>query len=347
MYLTNYKTDMTKPRIIDVANQAGVSKSTVSQYLSGRFGHMSLQTKEKIRLAIAELDYIPNPIARSLKSDKTKTIGVIVRDISGFNTSRILRGIDDFCKKNGYNVLIYNTDFDEVIERHSLITLKQLRVDGIIITSTGKNTDLIHEYLATGFPIVQFQLEYEHCHSNIVLSDYRGAAQKATEYLIKLGHQRIAFLTQPFAGNLSRTERYQGYCDALVTHNIQYDEHLIQYWRRDSGFQLLPSEVLAKDNPPTAFFAQHLAITTDLLKQLHQSDIQIPQQVSVIGFDEIPMVEMFKVPVTALQQNPYKLGEESAKLLLDNLLTKEINLEFKKVIVPCDLVIRDSCQYLQ
>ncbi|WP_413700108.1 LacI family DNA-binding transcriptional regulator [Psychromonas sp. KJ10-10] len=90
---------MSKIRIIDVATLANVSKSTVSQYLNGRFGHMSTQTKERIRDAVETLNYIPNPIARSLKSDKTKTIGVIVRDITGFNTSRILRGIDDFCKK--------------------------------------------------------------------------------------------------------------------------------------------------------------------------------------------------------------------------------------------------------
>jgi len=346
MPLTNYKIEMTKPRIIDVANQAGVSKSTVSQYLNGRFGHMSVSTKEKIRMAIVELDYVPNPIARSLKSDKTKTIGVIVRDISGFNTSRVLRGIDDYCKKSNYNVLIYNTDFNETVERRSLITLKQMRVDGIIITSTGKNIDLINEYLASGFPIVQFQLEYENCHSNIVLSDYRGGAEKATEHLIKLGHQRIAFLTQPFEGNLSRTERYQGYCDALKAYNIEHDPSLIQYWQRDHGFKVSPIDTLKRDNAPTAFFTQHLAITTDLLKQLHQADIHIPEQVSVVGFDEIPMVEMFKVPVTVVQQDPYRLGEESATLLLDHLHAKVSGVEAKKVVIPCNLVIRDSCQSL-
>jgi len=348
MYLTNIKTDMTKPRIIDVANQAGVSKSTVSQYLNGRFGHMSPQTKERIRLAVEELNYVPNPIARSLKSDKTQTIGVIVRDISGFNTSRILRGIDDFCKQSNYNVLIYNTDFDQEVERRSLITLKQMRVDGIIITSTGKNSDLINEYLNDGFPVVQFQLEYEDCSSDIVLSDYRGAAQKATEHLLDLGHKRIAFLTQPFTGNISRTERYQGYCDALKAYNIDVDDSLIQYWHRDSGFKLSPVEELKKDNAPTAFFTQHLAITTDLLKQLHDNHIQIPQRVSVLGFDEIPMVEMFKVPVTVLQQDSYKLGGESAKLLLAQLSQQEptskvSKIKVSKVIVPCQLIIRESC----
>ena len=335
---------MTKIRIIDVATHANVSKSTVSQYLNGRFGHMSLQTKERIRLTVEELNYVPNPIARSLKSDKTKTIGVIVRDISGFNTGRVLRGIDDFCKKNNYNVLIYNTDFNEEIERRSLTALRQIRVDGIIITATGKNADLMNEYMAAGLPIVQFQLEYDHYKSNIVLSDYRGAARKATEYLLTLGHKRIVFLTQDFEHNLSRKERHEGYLDALKAHGIAYDESLVQYWQRDVGFEQSPISALNSDNPPTAFFTQHLAISTDLLSLLNQNNIDIPQQVSIIGFDEIPMVDMFKVPITVVQQNPYQLGEESAKLLLDNLLSEGATPEIKKIIIPCELMIRASCQ---
>lgn len=335
---------MTKIKIVDVANHAGVSKSTVSQYLNGRFGHMSVATKERIRRAVEELNYVPNPIARSLKSDKTKTIGVIVRDITGFNTSRILRGIDDYCKKSGYNVLIYNTDFDAEVERRSLVTLKQMCVDGIIITSSGKNADLINQYLDLQYPVVQFQLEYNDCQSNIVLSDFRQAAKNATEYLIGLGHKRICFMTQVFEGSLSRTERYLGYLDALKANDLPLDESLIQYWDRDSGFKFPPMALLNKADAPTAFFTQHLAITTDLLKLFNQKKIDVPDRVSVLGYDEIPMVEMFKVPVTVVQQDSYNIGFESAKLLLADLNQKEKSKQPKKVIVPCQLVIRDSCK---
>jgi DNA-binding LacI/PurR family transcriptional regulator len=335
---------MTKIKIVDVATHAGVSKSTVSQYLNGRFGHMSTATKERIRSAVEELNYVPNPIARSLKSDKTKTIGVIVRDITGFNTSRILRGIDDYCKKAGYNVLIYNTDFDAEVERRSLVTLKQMCVDGIIITSSGKNADLINQYIDLQYPVVQFQLEYNDCQSNIVLSDFRQAAQNATEYLIGLGHKRICFMTQVFEGSLSRTERYQGYVDALKAHNILYDESLIQYWDRDAGFMHSPVQLLEKPNAPTAFFTQHLAITTDLLKLFNQQQIEVPDRASILGYDEIPMVEMFKVPVTVVQQDSYNIGFESAKLLLADLNQSDKPKQTQKVIVPCQLVIRDSCK---
>ncbi|TVO33951.1 LacI family DNA-binding transcriptional regulator [Vibrio algivorus] len=333
---------MTKIRMIDVANQAKVSKSTVSQYLNGRYSHMSEKTKEKIRMAVEELNYVPNPIARSLKSDKTKMIGVIVRDITGFNTSRVLRGIDDFCKQAGYNVLIYNTDFDEEIEKRSLLALRQMCVDGIIITSTGKNSDLINQYTSSGYPVVQFQLEYQHCQTDIVLSDFKQAARQATEHLIKLGHKRIGFMTQDFESSVSRKERYLGYLEALKAHQIPFEKELLNIWDRKAGFEISPIEQLHVKNPPTAFFTQHLAITVDLLKVLGEYQIEIPQQVSILGFDEIPMVDMFKVPISVIQQNSYQLGVESATLLLNRLDKSSDSMEYKKVVVPCQLVKRSS-----
>ncbi|WP_413700107.1 substrate-binding domain-containing protein [Psychromonas sp. KJ10-10] len=247
--------------------------------------------------------------------------------------------------KNGYNVLIYNTDFDEEVEKRSLLTLRQMRVDGIIITSTGKNLQLINEYVQTGFPVVQFQLEYESSLSHIVLSDDREASQRATEYLIGLGHQRICFITQSFEANLSRSERYQGYVNALKLNQIPLDKSLIQYWDRDAGFENSPLRLLQMENAPTAFFTQHLPITTELLKLFNVAKIDVPEQVSVLGFDDIPMVEMFKVPVTVVQQDSYNIGIESAKLLLDGVMKDEkLSNQAKKVIVPCCLVERSSCR---
>ena len=220
---------MAKVKIGDVAQHAGVSKSTVSQYLSGRYEYMSKDTKARIESAIEDLNYIPNAIARSLKTNKTKTIGAIVRDISGFYTSRALRGMDDFCKSEDYNVIIYNTDFDPTMEARALQNLRQLGVDGIIIASSGMNNDLIDELHNNDYPIVQFQLEYDECNTSIVVTDYEKAAYDATEYLIELGHQRICFLSQNFKNVKSRNERYLGYSSALKKHKIDLDEQLIQY----------------------------------------------------------------------------------------------------------------------
>ena len=335
---------MKKIKIIDVAEHAGVSKSTVSQFLSGRFNYMSEKTKARIEAAISDLDYVPNPIARSLKTDKTKTIGVIVRDITGYDTSRVLRGIDDFCKSSEYNVVIYNTDFDADTEARALVSLKSMRVDGVIIASSGKNLELISQYEASQFPVVQFQLEYDQCKTNIVLSDYRKAAFEATEYLINLGHTRIGFLTQKFAEVKSRDERYQGYLAALTKHNIIPDQELIFYWDRENSFQTPLSRLLSKSAPPTALFSQHLAITIETINALKKLNLSIPEDISLLGFDDIPMIEHFKVPVTVIKQNPYSVGVESAKLLLNNINNEK--LPVTRTTIPCELIQRESCKKL-
>lgn len=333
---------MAKVKLIDVAQLASVSKSTVSQYLNGRFDYMSKETQIRIRAAIKELDYVPNPIARNLKADKTKTIGVIVRDITGFDTSRTIRGVDDFCKGCDYNALIYNTDFDPETEAKSLEALYQMRVDGIIIASSGQNNTLISEYIGKGMPIVHFQLEHDGSEKNLILSDYRQAAFDATEYLIKLGHKRICFMTQDFKNVKSRNERYSGYAAALEKYGIVQDPALIQYWQRETGFEHSPKSVLESAAAPSAFFTQHLAITTELLTHLNQENITIPDDVSLIGFDDIPMAEFFKVPVTVIKQEPYIIGKEAAKLLLENINDK--NKHSQKIMISCSITQRQSCK---
>ncbi|UPR36617.1 LacI family DNA-binding transcriptional regulator [Vibrio cyclitrophicus] len=332
---------MKKVRIVDVATHAGVSKSTVSQYLNGRFGHMSADTKQKIKAAIETLNYVPNPIARSLKVEKTKTIGVVVRDVAGYNTSRVLRGIDDYCKKHDYNVLIYNSDFDADAEKRALLSLQQMCVDGIIITSSGLNSELINQFIQNKLPVVQFQLEYTNYQSHIVLSDYRLAAFQATEYLIELGHKNIAFFAQEFGTSYSRKARYQGYLDALEKHGIEANNDLMQFWDREGGFQHPPIDFIRGEHSPTAIFTQHLAITADLLLALNKANVSIPDEVSVLGFDEIPMVELFKVPISTIKQDAYQIGSETAKLTIEAILGKHDDLQ--RNIVPCTLVKRESC----
>lgn len=332
---------MTKIRISDVANHAKVSKSTVSQYLNGRFSHMSQETKERVKSSIKELNYVPNPIARSLKTDSTKTIGVVVRDVAGFNTAKVLRGIDDFCKARKYNVFIYNTDFNPETEREAFLNLKEMRVDGLIVTSSGRNDELIEDIVKQGIPVVQFQLEHKLGICDTVQSNYYQAAYQATEYLIGLGHKRIAFLTQSFRRNNSRKERYRGYVDALKKYGVPFDESLIYYWDRLSGFETSPQDILNGSNPPTAFFSQHFALTTDVLKDLNESAFSIPKDVSLLGFDELPMNDFFKVPITVIKQEPYTIGEQSAKLLFNKIKYKSKKIQ--KVVIDCQLVVRESC----
>ncbi len=331
---------MAKIKLSDVAERAAVSKSTVSQYLNGRFDYMSEKTRERIAQAVKDLNYVPNFAARSLKTDKTKLIGVIVRDIAGQHTGEVLRAIDDFCKANGYNVLIHNTDFDPELESASLKTLHNLNVDGIIMMSSGENEWLISDYISKGLPIVHFQLEHNEPAKNLVVSENKKAAFEATQYLLGLGHNRICFLSQGFASVRSRRERYAGFLEAYSQNNLEpYAEHL-QYWNRENGFKTPLQHLLSTSNPPTAFFSQHLAITVDLLKFLKTENISIPDQVSVLGFDDIPMAEFMAVPLTVMKQNASEIGREAADLLLETIQHPATS---KRVIIPCELIQRKSC----
>lgn len=328
-----------------MATAAGVSKSTVSQFLNGRFDYMSKETKERIQQTVERLNYVPNSIARSLKTDKTRTIGVIVRDVAGFYTSQAIRGMDDYCKANHYNLIIYNTDFDSTIEANALTSLKHLRVDGLILTSSGANNELIKQLSTQETPVVQFQIEHDEYEKSIILSDYKQAAFEATEYLIQLGHKRIGFFTQEFEGVKSRKERIEGYNDALTKYGITFDESLVYFWHRETGMQQRPEQILKQNNPPTALFTQHLAITTDVLKDLCSANLSIPDDVSLIGFDDLPMAEFFKVPITVIKQDSYRIGSQTAKVLIDQLT--KVDTGVKRIRVPCELIKRDSCKKIE
>lgn len=189
---------MKKVKLVDVARHAGVSSSTVSQFMNGRYKHMSEATKERIKTSVKQLNYVPNSVARSMKTNKTYTIGVIVFSIDGTFTARAVRGIDDYCKKHDYNMLVYNTDYDVFIENKSIDMLKMLQVDGIIIASTGQNNERLYQEDMNGLPIVQMFMSYEGLDISTVIPDYENAAEEAVEYLIGLGHTNIVVITQKY-----------------------------------------------------------------------------------------------------------------------------------------------------
>ncbi|WP_017446152.1 LacI family DNA-binding transcriptional regulator [Gayadomonas joobiniege] len=330
-----------KVRLIDVATKAGVSKSTASQFLNGRFDFMSLETRLRIQKTIQELNYVPNNFARSLKTNKTRILGVIVRDISSNYTGQAIRGMDDYCKNHGYDLIIYNTDFDPKTEESAIKALCRLNVDGIIIASCGSNAQFIEETSRNTVPVIQFQLEHEDCDTSVVVADYKRASFNATKYLIELGHKDICFVTQPFETVNSRREKYLGFVDAHKKLSVPMREDLIIYWDRKSGLQTNPLDLLDTEQPATAFFTQQTAITMDILKLFNKANVQLPEHASLLGFEDIPNAEFFTVPISVIKQQPYEIGEQAARLLITKLdHPKSFNT---RIQIPCELVLRDSC----
>lgn len=333
---------MSRVKLIDVADRAGVSKSTVSQYLNGRFEYMSVDTKERIEAAVKELGYIPNPIARSLKTQKTSIIGVLVDDMTGPITSKIIRGIDDYCKKMNYNILIHNTDNQVDNERRSIEILKNFGVDGMIISSTGKNNDLINKSDQSGTPIVHINRSYEDLSVNTVLSDFYHGAKEAIEYVLSLGHTRVGILTRPYEGVPSRKSRIDGCLDTLKDKGITIDKRLIGVVERVENIGEIYKELINQEEPPTVIFSLYSRISIPLLDYLNSERVEIPNEISIIAFDDLPMSHLFKAPLTVINQQSYTLGTESAKLLLEKIKTPKKEME--NITTPCKLIIRESCK---
>ncbi|WP_320048123.1 LacI family DNA-binding transcriptional regulator [uncultured Ilyobacter sp.] len=334
---------MKQVKMSDVAKKAGVSLSTVSQYMNCRYEYMSGETREKIKSVMEELNYVPNSIARSLATAKTKTIGVVVGNITGYFTSSVVRGVEDYCKKNGFSIIIYNTDHDIELEQKSINILKMLRVDGILIVPSGKNNEMINQESSSGMPIVQMYMEYDDLNISTVISNYRESAYDATEYFINLGHKNIAIITQEYENTRSRYDRILGYKDALINNGLSFNEDLIHIWDVSPDMNLLFEKISKNKNLPTAIFVMHSAITINLLKHFKLKNINIPEDFSIIGFDEIPNADLMKTPITVVKQPTYEIGQKSAELILEKINNKN-EVENKKIVIPCQLKIRESCK---
>ncbi len=331
-------------KLIDVAQKAGVSKSTASQYINGRYEYMSKKTQEKIREAIEELHFVPNPIARSLKGEKSNNIGIVVKSISGIITSQIIRSIDDYLKKLNYNVLIYNTDYIREQELKSIATLKSMKIDGLIITSSGNISEELNLEEQNGLPIVHFLREFDGLNTNTVLSDYQKGSEMAGDYLASLGHRNIAILTKPFNSSPSRMTRVNGCISALAKSGIELDEDYICFVETEDDTRASVDQLLNSKNPPTAIFAMFSDITVQLLTYLKKKHISIPDDIQVITFDDFPLAELFQTPLSVIHQKPAEIGIECAKLLVAKINNPKKT--FDNVTLPCDLIIRESTKEL-
>jgi len=335
---------MDKVKLIDVAKKAGVSKSTASQYINGRYEYMSAKTREKVRLAIEELHFVPNPIARSLKAENTNTIGIIVKSISGIVTSQIIRGIDDYLKKLNYSVLIYNTDYIKEQELKSISILKSMRIDGLIITSSGEISEELNREAENGLPIVHILREFEHLNVNTVLSDYKKGSELAGQYLASLGHKNIAILTRSYNKSPSRFNRVNGFINSLNKAHVDIDPDQIYFVDTPDKITLAFDQLYDVEHPPTAIFSVYSDITSTLLSHIKKRHISIPEDIQIITFDDFPFAELIRTPLTVIQQNPSDLGVECAKLLVNKI--KNPQESFDNITLPCQLIIRESTKKL-
>lgn len=306
----------------DVARQASVSKSTVSQYVNNRFDYMSEETKKRIEQAIIELDYRPNILARSLKQKTTTTIGVIVANILHTFSSQIIRTIEDACNEADFHVMVCNADDDPEKERKYIEMLRAKQVDGIILLPTGSNVELYEEMARTNYPVVFVDRTVPGLGIPSVMLDNDKAAGLAVEHLLGNGYERIGIITNVVKNITPRLERVSGYKNALIRNGHPVNDRYIKNLEVSHVQQGL-EEMLQLESPPQAILAGNDLVLIEVLKHIKQKEIRIPSELAVIGIDEVSFSEFYEPALTIVEQPAIEIGKKAAELLLNKIMGKE------------------------
>lgn len=334
---------MKQVTIADVAKHANVSKSTVSQYLNGRYEYMSEETKKKIEASIKELNYIPNVLARSLKQKTTFTVGVIVANILHTLSTRIIRSIEETFHKHGFQIIICNADDEPEKEKKYIHMLQAKQVDGIIIFPTGENVDLYEEMKKSNFPIVFMDRNVEGMDVPTVMLDNFLASKLAVDEFIKKGYKRIAIITTSIIRNISpRVERIKGYKLALKEHGIEINDDYIKSSDPDNISTSI-KDLLMLDTPPEAIFAGNDIVLMEVLKYCKENDIKIPDDLAVISIDDVPFAQLFSPPITTITQPAEEMAKFAVQLLLDQINKKNAETDTLIHRFKPELIIRESC----
>ena len=330
--------------IKDIARELNIAPSTVSRALNDHPA-IKKETKDAVKALAEALDYQPNLLALNLLQKKSNTIGVIVPEITGHFFSAIITGIQDVIVDSEYNIMIClsNESYEE--ELTIVKRLSKIQIDGVLVapSSETKNFDHFRRLQKSGIPVVVFDRDCPGLEADKVLvDDYFGAFQ-AVEYLLGTGCKNIAHLGGPL--NLSTTEqRLQGYLDALeknkVPINRDYIEHVPGFSHKDAV--KATKKLLALQEQPDAIFAYNDKIAISAMHIVKKMGLQIPDEVSVLGFDDEPHSSFITPSLSTVWQPVYSMGMLSARILLSHLNNKSNILDFRKEVFKPELVIRAS-----
>ncbi|MGY4688449.1 LacI family DNA-binding transcriptional regulator [Salibacterium sp. K-3] len=305
--------------ISDVAKHAGISKSTVSQYLNKRFEYMGEETKQRIRESIVELEYSPNFLARSLKQKKTFTIGIIVANIlHGFST-HVIRAVEDACNQQNIHVIVCNTDEDPAKEQKYVKMLEAKQVDGFIIFPAGDNEEMYRELLEKEIPLVFVDRIISELPVSTVLTDNEQAAAMAVDHFREHGHCRIGLAVPTLKPMMTpRTERLAGFQKAMEKHGLGGNDTFI-YEKPLSGMAEYLVEEFQKEDQPTALLASNDLTLMEVLNFCKKAGVRIPEDLSIISIDDMPLASVYNPAITAIDQPAFEIGEKAASLLFEQM----------------------------
>ncbi|MFH1446166.1 MAG: LacI family DNA-binding transcriptional regulator [Chloroflexota bacterium] len=324
----------------DVAQAAGVSITTVSHVVNAT-RHVDSTTRARVLEALDNLGYFPNSIASSLRSGKTKIIGLIVPDASNPFFADVSRQIENIGYQQGYSVILCNSDNDPAKQSNYINTLLAKQVDGVIfISAGGAPGDLIH-FSERGIPVVVADRDVPLDLADVVLLDNEQAGYDATQHLIELGHTRIACITGP--NHLSPSmQRVEGFRRALREHQIPCDPEMILPgdFRFQSGEAVI-TRLLAYQSPPTAVFVLNDMMAIGAMTAVRKHGFNVPGDISIVGFDDIELASAVTPALTTIAQPMGEIARHTTDLLISRLQGDQEDAK-KRIVLSARLVIRDS-----
>ena len=329
--------------MVDVARLADVSVGTVSAVLN-----MSPTVRSRLRKRVEDamraLDYHPNQIARSLKLQRTYSIGMVVPDIANPFFTSVIRGVEMVGQERGYSIILCDTNEDLQQERRQLSMLFSRRVDGVLISSS--NYDAAKDRLTRRrFPIVFFDRIPPGYKGDAVLTDNLSAAYRAVRYLIQLGHRRIAIITGEIAFSVV-ADRIEGYRKAMQEAGLPIPAPYLQSgdFKLDSG-RRCGLELMRLPEPPTAIFSCNNLMTLGLMGALVELKVACPDRISVLGFDDFDWAASFNPRLTTMAQQMFEMGRSAMEMLLQRIESPTVesdNEEGRTVVLEAELRVRGS-----
>ncbi|AZV59263.1 LacI family DNA-binding transcriptional regulator [Peribacillus frigoritolerans] len=326
-----------KPTIYDVANEAGVSISTVSKVLNNT-GSIAEKTRKRVRETMRELNYQPSVVASVKK--RIQTIGLLIPNIANPFMAEIARGIENHLKKFGFSLMICSTDNDLKTEIEYISILKQKYIDGIIIATGLKEDKAIKELLNAEIPVALLSRDVSSLAVDSVLVDDFLGGFEATEHLINLGHQKIAMITEDINFPTIKT-RVEGYKQALEKAGLEYDESLVllNNTSLEEGKQST-RKLLNLSVPPTAIFASTEFLAIGAIQAARELKVKVPQKLSIIGFDDTVLATICDPPLTTIAQPIHEMSEKVVELLIAEIENPKETKQ--RVVLSPKLVVRES-----
>ncbi|WP_078412901.1 LacI family DNA-binding transcriptional regulator [Priestia abyssalis] len=332
-----------KITIYDVAKKAGVSTATVSKIINNT-GSISEKTKLKVQKVMDELQYQPSMIASALKGKSTYTIGLLIPDLSNPIFAGYAKYIEERGQELGFSVMMCNTDADPDKELKYISLLKQKQVDGIIVAARFKNIKLLRELIKEKFPLALIAQDLPALPiDSVTVDDYLGGYQ-VTEYLLSLGHRNIGVVAE---GDRSSQGRIKGYRQALIDAGVKTDGNLIVVCDQSTRecARINAGRLLDLEKRPTAIFGCNDLLAIGVMQASQERGLTIPNDLSVIGFDNTELSEVVVPPLTTVQQPLRDIGHHVVDLLTQKIEGKS-KTTHRVVLLP-DLVIRQSTAQIE